>query len=1201
VSGTGGNFALERTNEHGEPIGLAIFNFNATTHEGPVHEEIQAALEVQKAPEEGEILFGGNVFVVGEMYGTGNVQVTGGPGDELGSKPYLIDFRGELASRPVAPMTAVSNNGQLGVKLTGGREEAKLTEKTRGRPDAEVIATAINLGDATVNAETAAVNLADKLPAGVEPVSIEAVAGNTSGDERGPVACTLKPLACTFVGTFKKEGKTLPKILPPYDQIEVRIGVIATAGASGENEFTVSGGETPSAFLPRPLTVSAEQTPFGVEDYALTAEEAGGANDTQAGSHPFQLTTTLSLNESLNSTGQPVPAALGKGLNFKLPPGLIGNPTPMPQCTLKQFVTEFKGVDECPPQTAIGVAVVSINEPVFLLGQALTVPVFNLEPAVGEPARFGFIPTNGTPVFIDTSVRTGTDYGVTVSVHNITQTAAFIRSEVTVWGVPGDPRHDNSRGWGCLEASRGETPPKFPCNALEAHNPPPFLAMPTSCPRNPSGEPERLQSTVEADSWAAPGSFGTFPSEQMPAMVGCNRLPFAPSISVSPDGQAASTPTGLTFDAHVPQDLVLNPTGLAESTVRNTTVAMPQGIVLNPAAADGLQACSEAQIGFTGENHASETLEFTNAKASCPDASKVATVDIHTPLLPNDLTGFAYVAAQSANPFGTLIALYVVVEDPVSGTLVKLALKVEPDPVTGQLLATAKNTPQLPFEDFKLHFFGGNRAPLATPAFCGGYATSASIAPWSGNEPAAVSSPPFEINTGPNGSPCQNPLPFGPSLHVSSSNIQAGAFTPLVTSMGREDGNQALQGVQLREPPGLSGLLSGVKLCGEAQANEGTCGPESLIGETTVSVGLGGDPFSVTGGRVYITGPYRGAPFGLSIVNPAKAGPYDLGKGVCDCVVVRASIQVDPTSAALTITTDNTGPYRIPTILGGIPLQIKHVNVTVNRPGFTFNPTNCSPLTVTGTLLSTEGATANLLVPFQVTNCAPLKFTPKITVTTAARASKRNGASLLFKIAYPKGAMGSQSWFNEAKFDLPKQLPARLTTIQKACLAEVFESNRGACPSGSLIGHAIVHTQVLPVPLEGPVYFVSHGGAKFPDAVLVLKGYGIAVNLVGETFINGKTGVTSATFRNTPDVPFESIEVTIPSGPFSEFGANLPEKAHDSFCGQKLVMPTFFKAQNGLEIKQNTTVGVTGCPKAKKKKAHRARRRSRKSSRSRRR
>jgi hypothetical protein len=321
---------------------------------------------------------------------------------------------------------------------------------------------------------------------------------------------------------------------------------------------------------------------------------------------------------------------------------------------------------------------------------------------------------------------------------------------------------------------------------------------------------------------------------------------------------------------------------------------------------------------------------------------------------------------------------------------------------------------------------------------------------------------------------------------------------------------------------------------------------------------------------IYLTGPYKGAPFGLSIVTPVIAGPFNLGT-----IITRAKIEVDPRTAQITITTD-----ALPQIVDGVPTDLRSINSIIDRPGFLFNPTNCNPAEFTGTAFSAQGASAAIASHFGVGSCQSLKFTPKLAVATSGKASKANGASLSFKISYPKGAIGTQSWFNEAKFDLPKQLPARLTTLQKACLAATFEANPASCPGPSLIGHAIVHTPVLPVPLAGPVYFVSYGGAKFPEAVIVLQGDGVTVDLHGETFIS-KAGITSATFRNTPDVPFEAIEVTIPAGPFSEFGANLPASAKGSFCGQKLVMPTLFKAQNGLEIHQKTPIGVSGCAKAK--------------------
>jgi hypothetical protein len=324
----------------------------------------------------------------------------------------------------------------------------------------------------------------------------------------------------------------------------------------------------------------------------------------------------------------------------------------------------------------------------------------------------------------------------------------------------------------------------------------------------------------------------------------------------------------------------------------------------------------------------------------CPDASKIGTVTIHSPLLPNPIVGAVYLATQNQNPFGSLIALYLIAKDPVSGFVFKSAGETRLTP-SGQLIGTFKNNPQLPFEDAELHFFGGERAPLATPAHCGSYITNAAFSPWSGNEAVSASST-FNITSGPHDTPCPGAsLPFAPSLMGGMTNINAGAFSPLTTTIGRADGQQDMQSVQLHMPAGLEGLLSGLTLCPETQANEGTCGPGSLIGETTVSAGVGSDPVSVTGGKVYITEKYAGATFGLSIVNPVKAGPFDLehdtsnpnNHPACDCVVVRAKVDVDRTTAALTITTDPTGPHAIPHLIDGIPVQIKHVNVLVPDDG----------------------------------------------------------------------------------------------------------------------------------------------------------------------------------------------------------------------------------------------------------------------------
>jgi hypothetical protein len=1063
--------------------------------------------------------------------------------------------------------------------VTSGARPTSLQRGAEGK----IVVTVENLGDGAANGEQTPVQIRDTLPHGLKALAIKGSAitqrlgrnpkpgeGQVEFEgEAGPVECatvptTESPLTCAF-----ESGSLLP-----YESIEIIISVLVEPGASSgeENTISVFGGGVPADTTSRPIEVGGESR-FGVQESQFVPEDAGGGVDTQAGSHPFQLTSVVAFNQTGETPPKNVlPVGLPKDVSVLAPAGLIGNPTPFAECTDVQFSTRVFGEENlCPAASAIGVATITYDVPGEFEKATIVAPVFNMVPNPGEPARFGF-DAFVVPVTLNTSVRTGGDYGVTVSTHNIIQVAGLLSTKVTLWGVPGDPRHNGQRGWGCLTTLPGQhfCPTEGEGgDEVATATPPPFLSLPTSC----TGP---LQASVQADSWEQPKEVLTSGmSEPLASLVGCNHLPFAPEVSVTPDVADTSTPTGLTVKLHVPQTAALNPAGLAESTVRNTTVTLPEGMQLSPSAADGLMSCSLEQIGLESDS-----------EASCPEASKIATVEIKSPLLPNPLVGEVYLAAQEANPFGSLVAMYLVARDPVSGVLVKLAGKVIPDPVTGQLVATFENTPQLPFEDLTLHFFGGARAPLATPARCGSYTTQTSLAPWSGN-PVATPSSSFQITSGPNGSPCPgSSLPFAPLFTGGTTNIQAGAFSVLDSVMSREDGNQNLQAIQLHFPPGFTGLLSSTKLCGEPQADEGKCGPESLIGHSTVSVGLGGDPFTVTGGEVFITGPYNGqsactvgspgcASFGLSIKTPAKAGPYDVAKGTpCDCVVVRAKVEVDPHTAALTVTTDDAGPYKIPTILDGIPLQIKHVAVTVDKPGFTINPTDCNPMAITGTLSSTEGASAPLSIPFQVTNCANLQFAPKFAVSTSGKTSKANGASLTAKVSYPSAPQGSQADIARVKVDLPKVLPSRLTTLQKACTNAQFEANPAACPPGSKVGFATVTTSLLPVPLTGPAIFVSHGGEAFPSLTMVLQGYGVSIDLVGSTFIS-KAGITSTTFKSVPDTPFNTFTLTLPEGPYSALAAV------GDLCTSKLAMPTEFVAQNGATIHESTKIGVTGCAKAK--------------------
>jgi hypothetical protein len=1012
---------------------------------------------------------------------------------------------------------------------------------------------AVNRGYRDAEGATSPITITDVLPPGVEATAVHS--------RKEPAAA-----ACTF-GAHNSASCTYEAAVRPYARVwmVIAVKVVASPAASEVSEVSVSGGNAAAETVQSVLHLEGGEPQFGVESYELAPEEVGGGLATQAGAHPFQLATTITFNKTgqfpqggsgVKETypelisGIPMQPALPKDVNVKLPPGLIGNPTPFPQCTAAQFTTEQAyNTNECPQDTAVGFANVMIDESKVFGIRMWQPPVFNLVPERGEPARFGFT-IEGAPVYLDASVRTGGDYGVTVDVTNISQLATLLESEVIFWGVPGDPRHDISRGWQCSESLGLEENGSLgaPCKLLEEEHPQPLLVMPTSC----TGP---LQSSAEADSWKEPKHVLTYdPSTPLPGMDGCNRLSFEPKVSLTPDGQQGSTASGLNVDVHVPQAESLVPTGLSEANVKDTTVALPEGLVLNPSAADGLLSCSLDQIALESA-----------AAPTCPEAAKVGTVTIHTPLLPDPLTGAAYLAAQDANPFGSLVALYVVAEDAQAGVLVKLAGEVHLSE-TGQITSTFKETPQLPFEDFELEFFGGARAPLATPAACGSYATTASLSPWSGTAPVGSSST-FLITSGPDGSSCSSQLGFSPALTGGMEDIQAGEFSPLTTTMSRNDGEQPLRSVKLTLPKGLMGSLTGVELCSEANADAGTCGPNSLIGHTVVSVGIGGDPYSVTGGRVYMTGPYDGAPFGLSIVEPAVAGPFNLGT-----VVVRAKVEVDPHTAQLTVTTDPSGPYAIPQILDGIPLQIRHVNVAIDREGFTLNPTSCEKTAIGGVLGSAEGAQSSITVPFQVTNCAALPFKPVLKAMTKAHHTRKDGAYLQVSVSSGPG----QANIARAKVELPKALPSELKTLQKACTEAQFDANPAGCPADSQVGSVVVHTPVIPVPLTGPAYFVSRG-AQWPELIMVLQGYGVTVDLAGETHIS-EAGVTSTTLGAVPDVPFTSFTLTLPEDSHSALAGN------GNLCKKTLTMPTKFTGQNGALVEQKVKVKVNGCAATRKKK-----------------
>lgn len=524
--------------------------------------------------------------------------------------------------------------------------------------------------------------------------------------------------------------------------------------------------------------------------------------------------------------------------------------------------------------------------------------------------------------------------------------------------------------------------------------------------------------------------------------------------------------------------------------------------------------------------------------------------------------------AQGSNPFGSLIALYVVVEG--SGVQIKAAGEVSLNQLTGQLTTRFRNLPQLPYSEMTLNLFGGPRASLV-PDACGLYTTSALLSPWSAPESdpsiaSAEAQSSFTVDSG-----C-NTGEFAPAFTAGTTSNQAGGYSPFVTTFTRQDSEQGLASIQEHIPTGLLGSIAHVPLCGEPQAQEGTCGPESQIGAISVVVGPGTDPFEVPPGRIYLTGPYHGAPFGLSVVVPARGGPFDLGN-----VIVRAALQINPQTSAVTVAT---GP--LPLMLQGVPALTRSVTVEINRPEFIFNPTSCNPKTISTTMDGSAGNVASASVRFQATDCATLAFKPRFSASTSGHTSRVDGASLEAKLVYPPAPPGTQANIAKVKVELPKQLPARLTTLQKACPARTFEANPASCPPASVVATASATTPLLPVGLSGPAYFVSYGGAKFPELIVVLQGDGVTVYLHGETFIS-KSGITSSTFPAVPDVPVGSFQLRFPQGADSALAAN------GDLCTSKLTMPTEFVAQNGARLKQTTKIAVTGCPPTRPKAAGYAR------------
>jgi hypothetical protein len=855
---------------------------------------------------------------------------------------------------------------------------------------------------------------------------------------------------------------------------------------------------------------------------------------TQAAGHPEWGITSFELATEGSGLGRK-PEEQIKRIRVDVPPGLAADPQTLPSCPRKTFETNPK---LC-ATALVGETEVTAALEAPLLGSTTTEQtgqVYNLTQEPGLPLLFGIAiePSGGVlisavhlfleghvsyafePSLAARGISSG-DYHEWFEINNVPRTA-----EAELLGVK------------VANARLSMIKSKLLFKGRAGHGN--FLTLPSVCSSSTT-------SYLELEAYE--GGRASVPTHTPVGVSGCGNVPFAPTTEVQPETSQYDSPDGATTIVKVPQH-----EGAGEintSDIKDAVVTLPEGLTLNPSAAHGLEACTAAQIGIGTTN-----------PVACPAGSRVGSVAIETDLPPHSLTGSVFLGSPTGAPItDPPFTLYIDAETSL-GVSVRLQGTVAPNPSTGRLQVSFADNPQLPFSELRLAVNGGDHAPLANPLTCSPASTDFFFTPYTafagpggvaGGGPA-VGSTPFAA------SGCPASTPFALSQSTADSSNKAGAYTHYTFNLARADGQQYLSRVSTVLPPGLVGAIPSVTLCGEPQASTGSCPAASQIGSATVYAGAG-DPYPFSG-PVYLTGPYAGAPYGLSIPVEAAAGPFDLGR-----LTTRATINVDPHNARVIATST------LPTIFKGVPLRLRNISVAVNRENFLFNPTNCGALSTDTTLTSTFNASQSLSSPFAVTSCNTLPFKPSFSATTSASTNpatlKANGASL--KVNLLQGA--HEANLRSVVAELPRSLPSRLTTLQKACPEATYAANPFSCPAGSKVGVATVVTPVLPGTLEGPAYLVSHGGAAFPDLDLLIEGDGVRVILVGNT--NIKNGITTSTFASIPDVPVSSFVLDLPSGPNSALTAT------GRLCTQTLTMPTTVTAQSGSVLKLKTPIAVSGC------------------------
>ncbi len=963
-------------------------------------------------------------------------------------------------------------------------------------------------------------------------------------------------VTCTAGHPVLEPDEPVKSILAPGERVQVLIPVKVPSSAKGTlvNTATVSeGGAIPArATTETPVTSTPSTFDFvpGAAGLSAFFTDAGGNPVIQAGSHPYRAEVNLNFTLNPNAPGQSAPLPAGGGLrdaSATLPQGMAVDPQAAPQCEEPQLEAGL-----CPPETQIGTVRLTLG--IIGLGVSNRA-LFNMVPPPGTAAEFGFEVLEGTYIHLAGKVIGGDGrYRLSAGAADTLAKVGVAGFSATLWGNPTDASHHAMRG-SCINAS-AEIP--IPCD-VEFRDAP-FVTMPTSC----SGP---LNTEAHADGWAEPQNpvtrtYETTDQNEEPLGVeGCNALEFEPTFESRATTNQGESPSGLEFELHQRQNPGLEE--LATAPLKEVTVTLPEGMVLNPSAANGREACSAAQLGITS---AAGAFPFTYKEepAHCPSSSRLGSVEVVTPLLDHPLPGSVYLAKPFDNPFGSLLGIYLVVDDEQTGTIAKLAGRVSPDPVTGQLTTRFEESPELPLEDIKLEIEPGARAALTTPVTCGKKTITSTMTPWSTPEglDANLSSS-FETTASCFGSAAAVPAKL--SFSAGTASPLSGAFSPFSLHIARKDGTQHITGVETLLPEGLVGKLAGVAYCPEsgialARSREApelgkdelaspSCPASSQVGTVTVTAGSGIAPIPVSG-DVYLAGPYKGAPLSLVVIVPSVAGPFDLGD-----VVDRVALYVDESTTRIHAVADP-----LPTILDGIPLDVRSIELRLDRPEFTLNPTSCEASSIDGSVSTAGGQAVGVTNYFQVGECGRLPFKPKISLSLKGGTRRGKDPALKAVLTQPAG----QANIGSVAATLPKSMLIDNRHINSPCTRVQFSAGGGKgeqCPSSSILGYARAWSPLLDEPLQGPVYFLANGGEReLPDLVASLGGQ-VHLNVVGFIDAVHRKGSEVSRVRNTfatvPDAPVSKFVLEMKGGKkgLLQNGANL--------CKVNNTAAVLIGAQNG--------------------------------------